>query len=210
MGYNIIDENIDKVITNNIEYSKAKLRCKNRSLTAGEINLAKSVYKNAIDYNKVRIIGGSFFPLDMQQKDTFVTPNGNIYIPPLHYQDDYSKSTPGNKKILLHELGHVWQHQKGILVGLNAGALQACNLLSFTIYDPYIYDLRARSSIDPRKPKQFSEYNLESQAEMISDYWALKNNVLNRFLKDNLKNINGYDRNQTLKLYEEKIGQAIK
>ena len=48
MGFSIIDNNLDKVITNTKTNSLKKLNLRNRPLTASEILLAQSIYKNTI------------------------------------------------------------------------------------------------------------------------------------------------------------------
>ncbi len=63
MGFSILENNLDKIITNNKKDSLAKLKLRTRTLTAGEIELCQLVYKNTIDYSKVTIIEGSFFHL---------------------------------------------------------------------------------------------------------------------------------------------------
>jgi len=65
MGFSVIENSLDKIITNNKQDSLAKLKLKTRTLTAGEVELCQLVYKNTIDYSKVTIIEGSFFPLDL-------------------------------------------------------------------------------------------------------------------------------------------------
>lgn len=100
MEFSIVDDNLDKVITNTKTNSLKKLNLRNRSLTASEILLAQSIYKNTIDYSKVKIFEGSYFPLDTQNEDTFVTPNGNIYIPTKHYRLDYSLESNSYKIFL--------------------------------------------------------------------------------------------------------------
>ena len=64
--------------------------------------------RNTIDYTKVKIFKGSYFSFDLQNEDTFVTPNGSIFIMEKHFKTDYSAASDDYKKIFLHELGHVW------------------------------------------------------------------------------------------------------
>ncbi|MDO7507946.1 hypothetical protein Q5X75_11035 [Acinetobacter baumannii] len=120
------------IFTNKKEGSikEVKIETPSRPLTNGEIKLAISVFKNSINYTTVKIFFGSFFPLKSQNEDTFVTPNGSIYIMPKHYRDDYSLEDISYKKIFLHELGHVWQHQRKLIVLANAGP---CRLVLFLV-----------------------------------------------------------------------------
>lgn len=206
------------IFTNKKEGSikEVKIETPSRPLTNGEIKLATSVFKNSINYTTVKIFFGSFFPLKSQNDDTFVTPNGSIYIMPKHYRDDYSLEDISYKKIFLHELGHVWQHQRKLIVLANAGALQACSVLSNFKYDPYIYNIWESPTVAEfvkykNTTKRFLDYNLESQAEILADYWLLKNNYdVSYMLERNRKNVVGKSRDKVLAMYEQKIRQVIK
>ncbi|MFC0139827.1 hypothetical protein ACFFJN_06980 [Erwinia mallotivora] len=65
-----------------------------RRLTPGEIILAKSIFKNAINYSVVKIYKGSYFLFTMQNQDTAATPDDNIYFIPKHYRRDFSLALP--------------------------------------------------------------------------------------------------------------------
>lgn len=210
-------KNLLDIFTNKTEGSikEVKIETPSRILTNGEIRLAKSVFKNTLNYSTIKIFFGSFFPLKSQNEDTFVTPNGSIYIMPKHYRDDYSLENVSYKKIFLHELGHVWQHQRKLNVLANAGGLQACSVLSNFAYDPYIYNIWETPTVSQfvkykNTTKRFLDYNLESQAEILADYWLLKNNhSVTYMLKRNRKNTEGRNRKQVLSMYEQKIRQVI-
>ncbi|EXR34799.1 hypothetical protein [Acinetobacter nosocomialis] len=59
--------------------------------------------------------------------------------------------------------------------------------------------------------KRFLDYNLESQAEILADYWLLKNNYdVSYMLERNRKNVVGKSRDKVLAMYEQKIRQVIK
>lgn len=210
MGFSIIENNLDKIITNNKSDSLAKLKLKIRSLTLGEIELCRLVYKNSIDYSKVTIIEGSFFPLDLQNEDTFVTPNGHIFIPTKHFLLDYSKASLSYKHLFIHEMGHVWQHQRKNNVLINAGIAQACTIFK----DPYKYNIHSADTVADyvkyKNNKKFVNYNLESQAEIFADYWALKTNNIHVISKKNISNIDKDNLKATLAAYEEKIREVIK
>lgn len=93
-------------------------------LTCGEIDKARKVFGDRIDYSQVRVNRSAYFP--GQPDDTLVTPNGNIYWP-LDDGDlsnggrtdipDYCHGVPskGDSEIcaLIHEMTHVWQWQNG-------------------------------------------------------------------------------------------------
>lgn len=207
---------ISDIFTNKKEGSirEVKVEIPFRKLTSGEIKLAKSIYKNTLNYEVIKIYFGSFFPLDAQNEDTFVTPNGSIYIMPKHYKDDYSIESVSYRKLFIHELAHVWQHQRKTNVLLNAGALQACSILTALSYDPYIYNIWETATVAQyvkykSSTKRFLDCNLESQAEIFADYWVLKHYKTASFLMpENRKNVSvGIDK--ALAIYEKKIKEVI-
>ena len=52
-----------------------------RSLTAGEIDLARSIFGDSIDYSKVRLIKGKWWPF--QPRNAAMAPSGDIYFHPV-------------------------------------------------------------------------------------------------------------------------------
>lgn len=52
-----------------------------RRLTPGEITLSRFLYKNAIDYSLIKVHNASYFPFGLQNEETAVTPNGELYWP---------------------------------------------------------------------------------------------------------------------------------
>ena len=89
---------------------------KGRPYTKGEIALGKSIFKDEIDFSKSKIYYKKY-SLYHQPRHA-MAPNGNIYFHPKGngYLDNFSTGTPGQKGLLIHELTHVWQYQKGISV----------------------------------------------------------------------------------------------
>ncbi len=63
-----------------------------RPLTTGEIQMAQSVFLSTIDYSKVWIHRESHLPFNLQDKNTAMTPNGEIYFRD-QYFDDFSQTT---------------------------------------------------------------------------------------------------------------------
>ena len=61
-----------------------------RPLTTGEIDLACSIFGAAIDYARVRIIRGRWWPF--QPKGIVMAPTGNIHFHPAdpRWSDDFS------------------------------------------------------------------------------------------------------------------------
>lgn len=103
--------------------------------------------------------------------------NSITYIGTPHYSNQIwcvDFSAPGvlwtNIRTFVHEFGHVWQCCYGTQPVI--GFLE--NLYNFGIsdgnqYAQYTYDYSLRTSND------FNDYNIEQQASIIADYWAVKN-----------------------------------
>lgn len=141
-----------------------KLQTK-RALTVGEINMARSVFASSIDYTDVYIHNDEFLPFGLQNDNTVMTPNGEIYFPKGLYRDDFSSLSPQDanlRHLFIHEMVHVWQHQLGYSVMIKGALLHPwCKL---TGCDPYNYVLDSS--------KTLSDYNMEQQADIIADYFT--------------------------------------
>lgn len=125
-----------------------------RLLTAGEIQLAQSVFLSTIDYSKVWIHRESYLPFNLQDSNTAMTPNGEIYFRS-EYRDDFSQSTDDLQHMFIHEMSHVWQRARGMNV-IGRG------LVSWMV--SYHYSLDGRL---------LSEYSMEQQAQIIADHFIL-------------------------------------
>ncbi len=126
-------------------YRSAKQQ--SRSLTTGEIALARSVFGDSIDLDDVQL-KTAWWVL----KHYAVSPNGNIYFNPADWIIDFSDASFSKKSWLIHELTHVWQLQQGLKVV--RGAL---------IDRRYDYVLKTG--------KSFFNYGIEQQARMVQDYF---------------------------------------
>jgi hypothetical protein len=126
-----------------------------RPLTAGEIALARSVFGDAIDYAPVRIVLGkwAFF----QPRDTVMAPRGNIHFHPkgTAYRDDFSAAPLSAQGLFIHEMVHVWQHQRGLFLPVRRHP--------FSRYD---YAIR------PGVP--LTGYGIEQQAEIVRHAFVLR------------------------------------
>ena len=89
-----------------------------RPLTPSEIDLARSMFGDAVDYAPVRIVLGkwAFF----QPRNVVMSPRGRIHFHPhgTAYCDDFSHADLGTQGLFIHEMTHVWQHQSGIFLPL--------------------------------------------------------------------------------------------
>lgn len=128
-----------------------------RLLTAGEMAMARLVFKDALDYHDVKVHNEEYLPFGLQPDDIAMTPNGEIYFNPKHFKEDFSQEDAGNKHWFMHEMVHVWQHQLGYWVRLR-GAIR--------IGLGYDYELEPG--------KTLGDYNMEAQGDLLADYFALK------------------------------------
>jgi hypothetical protein len=137
------------------QHEMALEKGESRSLTGGEIAMGKQVYPY-LDYSKPRIFRKSAYLF--QPNDRAMSPDGNIYFHPEDqgYYDDFSNAPVRAKHTFVHELGHVSQTQGGENVRA-------------AVFDRN-YDYWPLQT-----GKRFFTYGLEQRAEMIADYFILKN-----------------------------------
>jgi hypothetical protein len=121
-----------------------------RPLTTAETELARSIFKDSIDYSKVRLFRGKWWPLHPRR--AAMAPMGDIWFHPQGggWSEDFSKETLSRQGFFIHELTHVWQSQKGGRFYLPLMRHPFCR---------YAYRL------DPAKP--FNRYGIEQQAEIV-------------------------------------------
>lgn len=81
-------------------------------LTAGEQDLTRAMFGNAIDLRAVTIRRKKWFPL--QPRGVVMAPMGHIHFHPRseRYRDDFSQAEIGLQGLFLHEMTHVWQTQQ--------------------------------------------------------------------------------------------------
>lgn len=94
-----------------------------RSLTAGEVAMARKLFKDALDYTVVKVHNDEYLPFGLQPDDTAMAPNGEIYFNPAHFKEDFSQESNRSKRWFMHEMVHVWQYQLGYPVRLR-GAIR--------------------------------------------------------------------------------------
>jgi hypothetical protein len=150
-----------------------------RPLTDGERELLSPLFRDAVDYDAVRIVRGRAFPL--QGSRTIVTLREVIYAPAPVYCDDFARADATSQAVLVHEMAHVWQHKSGIDV--IAGAVGAFLASGGRYQRAYLYELApGRDLID---------YGIEQQASILEDFFLARghaaarfHDVLGRFLAD--------------------------
>ncbi|HET9458605.1 MAG TPA: vgr related protein [Sphingomicrobium sp.] len=121
-----------------------------RSLTPGEIALARSVFGDAIDYAKVRLVRRRWWPL--QPRNVAMAPCGNIHFHPRGHlwSEDFSREPLHVQGFFIHEMTHVWQSQTRGRFYLPLMRHPFC---------------RYRYRVVPGRP--FDRYGLEQQAEIV-------------------------------------------
>ena len=126
-----------------------------RPLTTGEIALARSIFGSAVDYSRVRLVKGKWWPL--QPRNAAMAPNGNIYFHPVAggWSEDFASEPLPRQGYFIHEMTHVWQAQKGGRCYLPLMRHPFCR---------YRYDVKAG--------KPFSRYGIEQQAEIVRDIFV--------------------------------------
>jgi hypothetical protein len=82
-----------------------------RSLTPGEIALARSIFGECVDYSAVRLFRRKWWPL--QPKNVAMAPTGSIHFHPRGelWSEDFSTEPLGAQAFFIHEMTHVWQAQ---------------------------------------------------------------------------------------------------
>jgi hypothetical protein len=135
----------------------------NRALTTDERALFKPVFRDGIDYDKVRVIHASF---PFQPDGVYMTPRGHVYAPGNLYRDDFAHESARMRAIFVHELTHVWQHTNGMdLIGQS--------VVEFTKYrgayeKAYAYTLETK--------RDLVDYGMEQQASIVEDYYLINEN----------------------------------
>jgi hypothetical protein len=121
-----------------------------RPLTTGEIELARSVFGDAIDYDRVRLVRRRWWPF--QPKGIVMAPTGNIHFHPNSplWSEDFSMERLSLQGLFIHEMTHVWQAQTRGRFYLVLMRHPFCR---------YSYELV--------ESRPFLRYGLEQQAEIV-------------------------------------------
>lgn len=126
-----------------------------RSLTEAEIGLARSMFADAIDYSRVKIIARKWWPF--QPRQVAMAPDGNLWLSPKGdlFCEDFCERPLERQGLFIHEMTHVWQHQQGINLILRRHP--------FCRYD---YALKPGWTL--------RQYGLEQQAEIVRHAFLLR------------------------------------
>jgi hypothetical protein len=139
---------------------KAPAMKQSRPLTEGEIALARSMFGGALDYARIRIVRGKWWPF--QHRGIVMAPTGNIHFHPddPRWSEDFSKAPIELQGLLIHELTHVWQTQtRG------------------RFYLPLMRHPFCRYAYDLIPGQAFDLYGLEQQAEIVRHAFMARRGV---------------------------------
>jgi len=121
-----------------------------RSLTPGEISLARSMFGDAIDYDCVRLVRRKWWWF--QPKGVVMAPCGHIHFHPHSdlWSDDFSAAPLSTQGLFIHEMTHVWQAQR-----------------NGRFYLPLMRHPFCRYRYRIKEGLSFARYGLEQQAEIV-------------------------------------------
>lgn len=127
-----------------------------RSMTGREVALARSIFGDAIDYERVRIHNRKWWWF--QPPRISMAPDGHLWFHPKNdlFCDDFCDRDLSLQGLFIHELVHVWQHQTGIFLPLKRHP--------FCRYD---YSLKPGWKLQ--------RYGIEQQAEIVRHIFLLRN-----------------------------------
>jgi hypothetical protein len=139
-----------------------------RGLTAAERASAQSVYQDAIDYDKVTIVGGSLVATGATR-----TVGNSIYFEAEYFDGNTSNLTPAGMNTLIHELGHVWQfqHEGAGYIPSALGSQLAAVVTTGDRNNAYDW----QKAIDEGLP--WEKWNAEQQAEAMEAYYEAKQRI---------------------------------
>jgi hypothetical protein len=138
-----------------------------RAMTSGEVDMARNVFGDAVDYTRVRIHKAP------SRGGVAVTNGDDIYMElPALQTGDFSAAQegPSKKKILMHELTHIWQHH-----ALNRREKMMLRIR--TVPDRVLFGLTGNDRMykyDLQSGKNFMQMNGEQQASIIEHYAEAK------------------------------------
>ena len=133
-------------------------KAEDRGLTAGEVAMLRQVFGSSIDYGAVKLHNHGYWMLfGFQPDDTATAPNGEIYLPAELFKADFSLEMDVHKRLLVHEMTHVWQYQLGYPVKRVRTPRPRMS---------YAYTLTAG--------RHLCDYNMEAQGNILADYFLVK------------------------------------
>lgn len=132
-----------------------------RPLTEGEIAMSRSVFGETLDYGKVRLVRGRWWPF--QPRGIVMAPTGNIHFHPKdpNWREDFAAAEWSLQGLFIHEMTHVWQAQR-----------------SGRFYLPLMRHPFCRYAYSYRPGRSFLRYGLEQQAELVRHAFLQRRGLL--------------------------------
>lgn len=151
-----------------------------RPLTAAEISLARTVFRDTINYGLVRItdaLGLNNAPWTSNTPPIYMMNVGSNY--------SSLTSTNARRNLFIHELTHVWQGQHLVPFMLNSAAHQSLSVINnggnvAARGDAYSYTLG----------RPWGQYNVEQQASIVADWFVRGRQTSDsryRYIRDNIR-----------------------
>ncbi|MDP1770407.1 MAG: hypothetical protein Q8L74_16605 [Nitrospirota bacterium] len=133
-----------------------------RTLLPDEIALAKSVFQNTLNYSIVRVtdtLGLGAKPWTTNSPPLYLLNVGGNF-PNLAVDDD-------RRRLLIHELTHVWQAQHLVPITMNSAVHQTLSAINNggDVSGAYVYTAG----------KAWGQYNIEQQASIVA-HWFMPSN----------------------------------
>src|SRR5216110_3697124 len=153
-----------------------------RRLTPSEIQFLRPIYKNTLRYESIKIDENT---RDVGGKSNSITPAGVPHFSTEKYCPDFTMASKALAQyVFVHEMMHVWQWGHGIYPIF--GAIPTWLQGGGNYMQGYYYDLVAG--------KGLTDYNMEQQAAIVGDYWALLSGKMLPLFAKNTNAVSGdYD-----------------
>lgn len=152
-----------------------------RPLTTTEVSLARSVFQDTINYNLVRVTDALGFgdrPWTTNTPPIYTLNVGSLYYASL-------SSDAERRRLLIHELTHVWQGQHLVPFIFDSAAHQTISAITNggNVAVAYSYTLG----------RAWREYNVEQQASIVTDWYVRGRQTSDaryRYIRDNIRSNN--------------------
>lgn len=146
-----------------------------RHLTKDEIErILGPIFRYSLRYHSIRCdintgnVGGV---------SNSITPAGVAHFSKLVYCEDFFKATADDQWVFVHEMTHVWQWAHGVYPIWSAVGIFLQKKGDYA--NAYPYDLAPGKKLD--------DFNIEQQASIVADFWALATKKLSAQNNNNAK-----------------------
>ena len=167
----------------------------NRPLTDGEITLARTVFRDAIDYAAVTVSDSQY--IFFQPEGVAMTPDGNLFMYGC-YHADYSQADSGSRGLFIHEMTHVWQFQNKVL-------RPVAECVNLAMKHEFNYVAAYNFLLDENK--DLTRYGMEQQASIVAEYFLVKHEGLASYARDCA---NKCSDDEKIRLYEKVLEKFLK